>query len=65
MNVDALVHLDLPTLAEWIETITSKFTLETFKNERHKGFFEEKSNIRSRSRYKPIIQEQTCTTENS
>ena len=59
----ALKHLELPTLAERRESLTSKFGVETFKNERHKGFFEEKLNVRPNSRYKPEIQEQTCNTE--
>ena len=59
----ALTHLDLPTLAERRESLTGKFALETFKNERHNGFFEEKLNVRPNSRQNPIIQEQTCRTE--
>ena len=53
----------LQTLAERRETLTGKFALETFKNERHNGFFEEKLNVRPNSRHNPIIQEQTCRTE--
>ena len=59
----ALNHLELPTLAERRENLTGKFTLETFKNERYKGFFKEKVNVRPNSRYKPEIQEETYTTE--
>ena len=61
--VTALKHLELPTLTERRETLTSKFAIETFKNERHKGFFKEKVNVRPNSRYKPRIQEETCATE--
>ena len=60
---EALTHLDLQTLAERRESLTGKFALETFKNERHNGFFEEKLNVRTNSRQNPIIQEQTCKTE--
>ena len=59
----ALTHLELPTLTERREILTSKFALETFKNERHKGFFKEKVNVRPNSRYKPRIQEEICATE--
>ena len=57
--------MELPTLAEQRENLTGKFALETFKNERHKGFFKEKVNVRPNSRYKPEIQEETYTTERS
>ena len=59
----ALIHLDLISLAEWREVLTSKFALQTFRNERHKDFFEINSNIRHCSRLKPTIQEYTCNTE--
>ena len=52
-----------PPLAERRESLTTKFAIQTFKNERHKDFFEIKSNIRHCSRLKPIIQEHTCNTE--
>ena len=59
----ALNHLDLPTLAERREVLTTKFAMQTYRNERHKDFFEIKSNIRHCSRFKPTIQEHTCNTE--
>ena len=59
----ALTHLNLLTLTERREALTTKFAIQTFKNERHKDFFEIKSNIRHCSRLKPIIQEHTCNTE--
>ena len=59
----ALNHLDLLTLAERREVLTTKFAMQTFRNERHKDFFEIKSNIRHCSRIKPTIQEHTCNTE--
>ena len=59
----ALNHLDQPILAEQREILTTKFAIQTFKNERHKDFFEIKTNIRHCSRLKPTIQEHTCNTE--
>ena len=59
----ALTHLNLLTLTEQREALTTKFAIQTFKNERYKDFFEIKSNIRHCSRLKPIIQEHTCNTE--
>ena len=38
----AVVELGLPTLAERRESLTIKFGMDTFKNEKHNGFFEEK-----------------------
>ena len=60
---DALIYLGLTSMAERRETITCNFGLDTFNNERHKGFFEEKRNNRPNSRYKPRIQEHTCNTD--
>merc|ERR1712055_883548 len=59
----ALTHLNLLTLTERREALTTKFAIQNFKNERHKDFFEIKSNIRHCSRLKPIIKEHTCNTE--
>ena len=59
----ALTYLKLPSLAERREILTTKFAIQTFKNERHNDFFERKSNYRPGSRHKPSIQEHTCTTE--
>ena len=55
----ALTDLDLPTLSERREVLTTKFAIKTFGNERHKDFFELKSYIRHCSRIKATIQEQT------
>ena len=60
---DALIYLGLTSMAERRETITCNFGLDTFNNERHKDFFEEKRNNRPNSRYKPRIQELTCNTD--
>ena len=59
----ALTYLNLPSLAERRESLATKFAIQTFSNERHNDFFERKSNYRPGSRYKPSIQEHTCTTE--
>ena len=59
----ALIHLDIISLAERREVLTSKFALQTFRNERHKDYFEINSNIRCCSKLKPSIQEYTCNTE--
>ena len=59
----ALNHLDLLTLAERRDVLTTKFAIQTFRNERHKDFFELKTNIRHCSRFKPTIQEHTCNTK--
>ena len=59
----ALKYLNLPPLDERRENLTTKFALQTFRNERHNNFFERKSYSRPNSRFKPIIHEPTCTTE--
>ena len=59
----ALTYLKLPSLAERRETLTTKFAVQTFRNERHSDFFERKSYTRPSSRRKSIIHEPTCTTE--
>ena len=59
----ALNHLDLLTLAERRDVLTTKFAIQTFRNERHKDFFELKTNVRHCSRSKPTIQEHTCNTK--
>ena len=59
----ALKYLNLPPLDERRENLTTKFALQTFRNERHNNFFERKSYSRPNSRYKPTIHEPTCTTE--
>ena len=58
----ALGHLELQTLSQRREILTRKFALETFKNERHQDFFEEKKNNRSTSRNMHIVQEKNCKT---
>ena len=60
---NAQILYELPTMADRREDLTYKFGLDTYKNERHKDFFEEKTNIRPNSRYKPIIQEHTCNID--
>ena len=59
----ALTYLKIPSLAERRETLTTKFAVQTFRNERHNDFFERKSYSRPSSRHKSIIHEPTCTTE--
>ena len=60
---DAVVELGLPKLAEWRESLTIKFGVDTFNNERHNGFFEEKIHVTPNTRYKHKIQEHTCRTD--
>ena len=59
----ALNHLDLLTLTERRDVLTTKFAIQTFRNERHKDFFELKTNFRHCTRSKPTIQEHTCNTK--
>ena len=59
----ALKYLNIPSLAERRETLTSKFAIQTFRNERHNNFFERKSYSRPGIRQKSTIQEPTCNTE--
>ena len=64
MNYDqAVVELGLPKLAERRESLTINFGMKTFKNEKHKGFFEEKIQVAPNTRSKPKIQEHTWKTE--
>ena len=64
MNYDqAVVELGLPKLAERRESLTINFGMKTFKNEKHKGFFEEKIHVAPNTRSKSKIQEHTWNTE--
>ena len=64
MNYDqSVVELGLPKLAERRESLTINFGMKTFKNEKHKGFFEEKIQVAPNTRSKPKIQEHTWKTE--
>ena len=58
-----LKYLNLPSLAKRREILSTKFAIQTFRNERYNNFFERKSYSRPNSRFKPIIHEPTCTTE--
>ena len=59
---EALEHLGLTTLSIRREALTSKFAVETFQNERHEDFFEERINIRESARTKQKVQEKACRT---
>ena len=61
----AVVELGLPKLAEWRESLTIKFGMDTFKNEKHNGFFEEKIQVAPNTRSKHKIQEHTWITDRS
>ena len=61
---DNVVELGLPKLVERRESLTIKFGVNTFNNERHNGFFEEeKIHVTSNTRSKYKIQEHTCITD--
>ena len=51
----ALKYLKIPLLAVRREFLSRKFAIDTFNNERHKGFFEEKSNVRLNARLKGTV----------
>ena len=53
----ALKYLEIPKLAERRESLTRTFAIDTFNNERHKGFFELNNNVRPNARSKAVIQE--------
>ena len=59
----ALKYLEIPKLAERRESLTRTFAIDTFNNERHKGFFELNNNVRPNARSKAAIQEETCRTD--
>ena len=59
---EVLEYLGLTTLSIRREALTSKFAVETFKNERHEDFFEERINIRESARTKQKVQEKACRT---
>ena len=66
MNYDhCVVELGLSKLAERRESLTINFGMNTFKNEKHKGFFEEKIQVAPNTRSKQKIQEHTWKTERS
>ena len=58
----AVVELGLPKLAERRESLTIKFGADTFKNEKHNGFFEEIIHVTPNTRSKNKIQEHTWKT---
>ena len=51
----AVVEQGLPKLAERKESLTINFGMKTFKNEKHKGFFEEKIQVAPDTRSKQKI----------
>ena len=53
----ALKACDLVPLCERRELLTRKFAHDTYKNPMHKDFFEEISNSRPNTRYKPKVKE--------
>ena len=59
----AVVELGLPKLAERRESLTIKFGMDTFNNEKHNGFFEEKIHVTPNTRSKHKIQEHTWITD--
>ena len=66
INYDqAVVESGLPKLAEWTESLIIHFGINTFKNETHKGFFEEKIQVAPNTRSKHKMQEHTWKTDRS
>ena len=59
----ALAHCKLDSLEHRREILTSKFAIETAKNERHHTFFDEKIKSGPETRSKSIVEERTCNTE--
>ena len=60
---EALALLKLPTLSARREALTRKFAEDTFKNERHKGFFEEINTTKYDTRIKQPIKVPFCKTK--
>ena len=59
----ALDYLKMTTLKKRREILTSKFAIDTAKNERHEGFFESKSPIKYNTRSNVNFKEKFCVTE--
>ena len=59
----ALKSCELIPLAERRDTLTLNFGLDTFRNPRHKDFFEEIPESRPNTRSKPKVKEQSGRTE--
>ena len=59
----ALKSCELIPLAERRDTLTLNFGLDTFRNPRHKDFFEEIAESRPNTRSKPKVKEQSGRTE--
>ena len=59
----ALSHCNLTSLKHRREVLTSKFAIETFKNERHKHFFKEKIKSGVQTRSKSVVEVRVCNTE--
>ena len=59
---DALKHFELLTLLERREDLTQKFAVETFKNDRHEGFFELPKRTRTGTRTILNVQEKDCNS---
>ena len=60
---EALEKTGLVSLAMRRETLTGKFALDAFKNERHNDIFTKKVFERTAGRYEPKVQEKHCATE--
>ena len=59
---EALKSCNLVTLEQRREDLTTKFALDTYRNPRHKEFFENVSTSRPNTRFKPTVQEHHGTT---
>ena len=60
---NALNELGLNSLEQRREILTSKFALQTMKNEKHKDIFQEKENHEINLRNKQRIKELNCNTK--
>ena len=60
---NALNELGLNSLEQRREILTSKFALQTMKNEKHKNLFQEKEYHARNLRNKPRVKELNCNTK--
>ena len=60
---NALNELGLNSLEYRREILTSKFALQTMKNEKHQNIFQEKENHERNLRNKPRVKELNCNTK--
>ena len=60
---NALNELGLKSLEQRREILTSKFAIQTMKNDKHKDIFQEKENHERNLRNKPRVKELKCNTK--